>query len=317
MDDLKNNLENIEKTTTTSTEVVVVNKTKNRNIIRLISASILLIVVCIFYLSSPNRDRDFIIHISPNDSLSTISERLETNNVIRNQFIFKSVLRFFYSDKHIISGDYLFKKNEGIFGIVSQLVLGKHGIEKIKVTFKEGITNEEMANILAENIPSFDKKVFLSDERAKEGYLFPDTYFFYPMTTADEALNELTSNFNKKIRLLDNEIKSSGKSVSDIITMASILEKEAKGERDAYTISGILWKRIKIGMALQVDAAPVTYKKSGLPDSPICNPGLISIKAAIKPESSPYLYYLHDDSGQVHYAMDFSEHRSNIAHYLK
>ena len=99
--------------------------------------------------------------------------------------------------------------------------------------------------------------------------------------------------------------------------MASILEKEAKGDNDAPYISGILWKRINIGMALQVDAAPVTYDEAGLPSKPICNPGLVSIKAAINPKNSSYLFYLHDDDGQVHYAEDFSEHRSNIAHYLK
>jgi len=223
----------------------------------------------------------------------------------------------FSGDKHISSGDYLFKKGKSVLSVAWQLARGIHGVEPIKITFKEGITKADMAKLLAEKIPSFRKDLFLSDKRSKEGYLFPDTYFIYPLSTTDEILNDITSNFNKKIASIDKDIKASGKSLSDIIIMASILEKEAKGKEDAPIISGILWKRIKLGMPLQVDAAPKTYDESNLPRSPISNPGLSSILYAIHPESSPYLFYLHDDFGQVHYAVDFSEHRSNIAKYLK
>lgn len=99
--------------------------------------------------------------------------------------------------------------------------------------------------------------------------------------------------------------------------MASILEREAKGDQDREQISGILWKRLSIGMALQVDAAPETYKERGLPDSPIGNPGLESIYASLYPKTTPYLYYLHDKQGMIHYARSFAEHKANIAKYLK
>ena len=117
--------------------------------------------------------------------------------------------------------------------------------------------------------------------------------------------------------MLKPEIISSLKTEADIIKMASLIEGEAKGDADRGLISGILWKRIKIGMPLQVDSALETYKTKGLPKSPIDNPGLAAIKAAILPQSSSYLYYLHDKNGNVHYAKSYVEHEQNVLKYLK
>ena len=99
--------------------------------------------------------------------------------------------------------------------------------------------------------------------------------------------------------------------------MASIIEREAKGDSDRGYISGILWNRINKNMPLQVDAALKTYKTKGLPEQPICNPGLEAIKAAIHPVLSNYLYYLHDKNGVIHYAKTFEEHKKNKLKYLK
>ena len=98
--------------------------------------------------------------------------------------------------------------------------------------------------------------------------------------------------------------------------MASVIEREAKGDIDRELISGILWKRIAMNMPLQVDASPETYKTKGLPRSPISNPGLAAIKAAVYPKNSSYLYYLHDKSGIIHYAENLSEHNKNARKYL-
>ena len=95
------------------------------------------------------------------------------------------------------------------------------------------------------------------------------------------------------------------------------VQKEAQGQSDAPTIAGILWKRINSGIALQVDAAPDTYNHKGLPSTPINNPGLVSIMATLHPVASPYLYYVHDKTGTVHYARTFAEHEANIQTYLK
>lgn len=276
------------------------------------------LLVFLYYLfSSPSRDKDVILHFSSNDSLSKISSKLESENVIRFPFLFKTIVRVTLLDRKIYSGDYLFKKNENLFSVTLQVLKGRHDVDKIKVTLPEGMDREDMAKLFAQKIPNFNRDLFLNDKRSKEGYLFPDTYFFYPLSTTDEILDEMSVNFKNKIDSLHEEINSSGKNLSQIITMASILEREAGGKEDIAVISGILWKRIKLDMLLQVDAAPDTYKEIGMPKSPISNPGLLAIESAIHPKDSPYLFYLHDKDGVVHFAVDFSQHRSNIARYLK
>ena len=128
-------------------------------------------------------------------------------------------------------------------------------------------------------------------------------------------------------------------SFSDIVIVASILEKEVKTSESRAIVSGILWKRLALGMPLQVDAtlgyitgktsaeltidnlnadSPYnTYRNKGLPPTPISNPGLLALDAALHPKSSPYLYYLSDNNGVIHYAVTFEEHKANKARYLR
>ena len=118
-----------------------------------------------------------------------------------------------------------------------------------------------------------------------------------------DSIRSRVGTFNKKIESLLPDIEASDNTEKDIIIMASLIEGEAKGEGDRGFISGILWKRLRIGMALQVDVALETYETKGLPSSPIGNPGLLSIAASIHPEESPYLYYLHDKDGKLNGAL--------------
>ena len=150
----------------------------------------------------------------------------------------------------------------------------------------------------------------------------------------------MLENFNVKITPeLNAAVAESGRDFSDIVIMASLIEKEAGSRKDAEIISGILWKRIEIGMPLQVDAvfpyiigkntyevtlqdlevdSPYnTYKYPGLPIGPISNPGLVSIKAAINPQKTNYLYYLNDTNGVMHYATTFDEHKINKARHVR
>jgi UPF0755 protein len=126
----------------------------------------------------------------------------------------------------------------------------------------------------------------------------------------------MRDNFDTKISGLSEDIIASGHSISDIIIMASIIEKEARTNEDRHIVSGILWNRIKIGMALQVDAAPETYKHTGFPPTPIYNPGLDSIEAALHPTKTNYLYYLTGKDGLMHYATTFAGHQTNLKKYL-
>lgn len=264
----------------------------------------------LFFSSHPKEE---IVYFPENTSVKNIALSLEEKGIIKSNKLFLFLINRSSQSKKIESGDYFFKTNISIFTVVYKLSFGVHGIDPIKVTLREGLTNQQMSEILDSKIPLFDKESFLLSEKNNQGYLFPDTYFFYRGVTNKDVLEVLNNNFKNKIDSLDIDERK----LSDLIIMASIIEKEANGKNDASVISGILWKRLSIGMPLQVDVALETYKNKGLPQSPINNPGLSSIKAALLPVSSPYLYYLHDKNGMVHYAKDFDEHKKNIRLYLK
>lgn len=276
-----------------------------------------------YAMSAPTSNRSranrqpTIIHIAQGESLSAVASDLENKQVIRHHSILKALLVIFKFDKQIDRGDYRFDESMPVWSVAWMLARSEHHIDPIKITFKEGITNEEIATILSDKLSAFRKDLFLSDVRARQGYLFPDTYFFYPFTTSSEIVSDMSSNFSKHIAPLKTEIESSGHTLGEIVTMASVIEKEAHGKDDAPTISGILWKRIKNGMLLQVDAARETYTTKGLPKEAISNPGFVSIDASLHSVDSPYLFYLHGKDGRVHFATTFAEHKRNISLYLK
>lgn len=177
------------------------------------------------------------------------------------------------------------------------------------------------------------------DGEGLEGFLFPDTYFFPPGVTPEGIVHAMLENFDRKITLeMRAEIESQGKNFYDVLIMASIIEREAFNGDDGRIISGILWKRLREEYPLQVDAvlsyvtgrgsfelsvddldidSPYNvYKYRGLPPTPISNPGIEAIEAALYPEETEYWYYLHDEEGRAHYAKTFEEHKANKARYL-
>lgn len=277
---------------------------------------IFIILIYIFIFRIPSDFKlNYIKNIEAGTTLQGLSRDLKNENIISSRLAFEFFVIMFGGEKHIIQGDYLFDKKEYVFEIARRISKGEKHLAPVKLTIPEGYTNLEIADLAESKLSKFNKSNFLKN--AKQGYMFPDTYFF--LTTDDEqvVLNKMTENYNRKIKDLKDDILISGRSEKDIIIMASIIEEEAKGDADRAQISGILWNRIRIGMALQADAAPITYKERGLPDAPITNPGLEAINASIYPKSSSYLFYLHDNNGVIHYAKNFAEHRKNIEKYLK
>jgi len=295
-----------------------IEQTNKNNKFKNISLIVGAVVLLLYYLlSAPINSKDVTIHISSGQSINFVSSELKDKGVIRSKFTLKVFIELLKSGNGIVAGDYLITKNSPVFIVAWQVARGYHKVIQIKVTIIEGSTNEEIANLLADKLTGFQKDLFLVDINNKQGYLFPDTYFFFPQDTSREIIEKLSNNFKNKIKSISSSIDSSGKSLSDIITMASILEGEASGKDDVGVISGILWKRISLGMPLQVDADMTTYNTKGLPEQPLNNPGLAFIDAALNPIKSTYLYYLHDKNGKVHYAVTFEEHKRNIANYLK
>lgn len=275
-------------------------------------------VTYVFFLKSPST---FVVNstknIKPGENLRTLSRELKDEGFIKSRIAFETFVIMYGGERHIQSGDYLFKYKLPVYELARRISFGVHGLEVLKLTIPEGWDRQEIGDYLTQKLPNFNSENFLTLTALKEGFLFPDTYFFFPTATESEIVKAMEENYEDKIEKLRPKILASGKTERDIIIMASLIEREAKGDNDREFISGILWKRLSIGMGLQVDAAPITYKERGLPPRPIANPGLEAINAAIFPKASPYLYYLHGDDGQIHYAKNFAEHKANTLKYLK
>ena len=292
-----------------------------------ISKKIIFYVACVFgililfnflFLSAPkNFPTGQIIKIEQGESLRHVSLNFKTENVIRSRIAFEAFVIIYGGEKHIVPGDYLFENKLPVFEVAKRISKGEYHLAPVKITIPEGFDTSQIAEAFALKLANFNKNNFLLEAKNKEGYLFPDTYFFFTMADEQDVFESMSENFKKKIASVQPEIISSGKTEKEIIIMASLIEREAKGDADRSIISGILWSRIEKRMPLQVDALPSTYKIKGLPEDPVCNPGLKAIKASIHPENSLYLYYLHDKNGIVHYARNFEEHKINKSKYLK
>lgn len=267
-----------------------------------------------FFFSAPgNFPQGIIVSVDSGMTLRNISLQLKNEDVIRSRTVFEALVILYGGDKRLVASDYLLDGRPSVFEIARRMVKGESHLAPIKVVIPEGFDNSQIANAFAVVLPDFNRDTFLAE--TKQGYLFPDTYFFFPKADGTDVIKLMSSNFNKKIAPFLPVISSEKKNENDVISMASIIEREATGG-DKKIVSGILWKRLALGMALQVDAAPETYQVTGLPKVPICNPGLNSIQAALNPQVSPYLFYLYDKAGNIHYAKTFTEHKANRLKYL-
>lgn len=294
---------------------------KRKVVFYVLGVIVILIFLHFLFLSAP---ADFpagsIISIEQGMNLRNVSQKLKEEHIIRSRILFEAFIIIYGGEKHLVSSDYLLENKLPVYELARRLERGESHLAPVKVIIPEGFDIAEIAEAFSLRLTNFNKSNFFFKTEGKEGYLFPDTYFFLTRADEEDVIKSMSFNFEKRIKPLRSEILKSGKKEQDIITMASIIEREAKGELgkdDRSVISGILWKRISIGMPLQADAAPETYETRGLPKSPISNPGLLAIKAAIYPVTSPYLYYLHDKEGNIHYAKNFEEHKLNKFKYLK
>ncbi len=318
---------------------------KNSNWWRLVAAllalgvAVMLIITLVF--PPANFPTQRIITVENGASLGSIAAKFKEEGIIRSAGLFKTLVIAFGGDKAVIAGDYLFEEPENILEVAEKMATGDFGVEKISITLPEGLSAKEMAEILDEKLPEFNKEEFLFLTKDLEGYIFPDTYLLFPSTGAPDVVDMMKDTFEKRVRVgLAKDIEDSGKTMDEILTMASIIQDEAHDDYvEKQMISGILWKRLDKNMRLQVDATLRyvngksskqftmadltfdheynTYTRGGLPPTPIGNPGVDAIKAAIYPKSSEYFFYLHDASGQVHYAVTYEQHKQNINLYLK
>lgn len=272
-----------------------------------------------FFFFSPPIDFPVgtVVKIEQGNTLRSVSLKLKNEHIVRSRLALEALVIILGGEKSVIKTDYYFEDKLSVFEVAWRISKGEHRMAPIVIIIPEGFNTIQIANVFASKLTNFDSVKFLLKAKELEGYLFPDTYFFLNIDGAEEAFKVLTENYEKKISPLREDIMARERTENEILTMASIIEGEASGDLDRALIAGILWKRFEIGMPLQADAAPITYKEKGLPKIPIGNPGLKAIEAAIHPEGSPYLYYLHDKDGNIYYAKNFKEHTANVLKYLQ
>ncbi len=237
--------------------------------------------------------------------------------------------------------------------VESLIVVLGNDPDDVKVRLAEGERIEVFAKTLARSGLSSEKEILtcfkscevvapslFNNVSGYEGFLFPDTYVFGPAATPKQIVELLLKNFRNKFEPLVSKYAGflEQHKPRDIVIMASLLEREAVSLEDKRIVAGILYNRINAGMRLDVDAtvsymkgdwrAPITYedlqkdsayntrKNTGLPPGPICNPGLVSLEAAMSPTLTNYFYYLTGSNGQMYYAETLTEHNLNKEKFL-
>lgn len=286
-----------------------------------------------------------------------IAELLKQEGVIRSKWVFVTYVSARGIASRLKPGKYAFSKIS-VARLGRDLARGSN-FERA-ITIPEGWNNREIQAYFAkeglgqgvslaeldgnEGLKKFsDKFTFLREVPSSgglEGYLFPDTYRIFQDADTEKIIGRMLENFDKKISPeLRQEITRQKKTIFEIVTMASLIEKEVVSDEDRALVSGVLWRRLDLGIGLQVDATIAyitgkkttkipagdlqidspynTYKYRGLPIGPVSNPGLSAIKAAIYPQKSPYLYYLSAPDGRTIFSRTLEEHNTAKAKYLR
>lgn len=287
----------------------------------------------------PDFPKGRVMQIEYGTSLPEIARTFREAKLIRSELVLKCFVRLLGGSHSIDAGTYRFDESQSTAVIAYRLIQGEYGMPEVRLTFPEGLTVREMSRLVAEAYTEDFGSEFLTEAKQYEGFLFPDTYHFSGADTPQTIVKHMRDVFGEKTSALRDQIRSSGHSLEETVTMASLLEREANTLEDQKIVSGILWRRLAIGMPLQVDAvfayilnkpgyAPTlddlkiespfnTYLYKGLPPTPIGNPGESALRAALEPTKTPYLFYLTGNDGAMYYAKTFAEHGRNIERYLK
>ncbi len=309
-----------------------------------------------------------LFEVGDGEQLGHVINRLQEQKLLKDVWLFKQYLKITKLDTKILAGIVEVKEGLSLRALAGALTDAALAEKIIKL--QEGWNLSDYGRYLEYNglamaeelhelagFPAVDYRNnkempapkdfsnrfdFLNDKPKHvglEGYLFPDTYRIGKQAKIEEVVIKLLENFGKKLTSeLRAEITRQKKSIFEIVTMASLIEAEAKTKSDRRLVSDILWRRLDIGMALQLDStvnyvtgakkpaisleeqkteSPYnTYKYPSLPLGPIANPGAQSILAAIYPEKNDYWFFLSDKAGAMYYAKNLKEHNENKTKYL-
>lgn len=313
-------------------------------------------------------DNEFVI--AKGESAESVTQRLENRGFVRSQSLFWWKLRNSGKETKLQPGQHDLAGVVSYEQIIDRLTQKKVKVKEVTLLVREGETlrgirrgleelglhsaadnlyditgepatfpagaEEQIDRLEQDNFPWLH---MLPQGAGLEGYMFPDTYRFFTDADAIDVVRKMVGNFDRKLdRQLRNDIDGSGRTLHQIVTMASILEREVQKPEDMRMVADIFWRRYDTDMGLQADStvnyviegddpslsyedtqldSPYnTYKWPGLPPAPIGNPGLVALRAAVDPDPNDYWYFLTDEQGNVHYGRTLQDHNRNKAEYL-
>ncbi|MCA9371348.1 endolytic transglycosylase MltG [Candidatus Woesebacteria bacterium] len=279
--------------------------------------------------------------IAEGEAINSIINRLASQHLIRNRIVFYTIVKQKGIERDIQAGDFRLSPNMSAPEIADELT---HGTIDVWVTIPEGLRKEEIAEIMNEK---FSITETLFNDLSQEGHLFPDTYLIPKNPSAEQVISILTNTFDQRF---SDEMRAKAAQLNlteeQVVTIASLVEREAKTADDRQKVASVILRRVRAGMPLQIDAtvqyalgyqpqekdwwkkaltledlkyeSPYnTYVHAGLPPGSICNPGLASLEAVTNADpNTPYLFYVSDSQGVTHFSKTYDEHLQNIEKYL-
>ncbi len=305
------------------------------------------------FSESDNEQRVFLVQYG--DSLTKVAKRLEKENLIRSELVFRVIAKKKKTATQIKPGEYLFSPSQSPEQILDDLVKGRYLAYELLIPEGYDIFDiakkvDELGLDKKENFLKAATDVFLLEEMginatSVEGYLFPAKYRFQMGAKSDYIIRQMVLNFSKMLgrEIKFSELLSTNKEeMQKILILASIVEKESIAEEERPIIAGVFFNRLRLGMPLQADPTVIyglkvtdkwdnniskkdlsaandynTYTLNGLPKSPICNPGISAIKAVMNPKETKYLYFVSKNNGAHYFSKTLSEHNNAVNKYQK
>lgn len=294
--------------------------------------------------SDRDANENIYMVVKPGTTASEISDRLTHLGVIDSRLRFWWLMKLQGDASKFKTGTYAFTPHMDEQAVLDKLVAGDTTV--VKFTIPEGFGIKEIAKRLADE-GLVDEQEFLAEAKdfapydymkkrpnvryAAEGYLFPDTYVIHSDVSAEGIMKMMAEDFNTRLTpALRQQAAAKGLSIHDLITLASLVEKEARYDEDRPIIAQVFFKRLQMGMPLQsdttlqylmagpkedvsiadtkIDSPYNTYQHEGLPPGPIASPGMKSILAVLNPANTDYLYFVADRQGHNHYSQTYDEH---------
>ncbi|PJI06681.1 MULTISPECIES: endolytic transglycosylase MltG [Clostridium] len=298
-----------------------------------------------YSMNHPFKVKDNVsFQINNGDNLYSVVSKLKSQNLIKSKFVLKLYIKYKKVPGDIKPGLYSIKKGESSREFLNDIRYGNFDSSYVKVTIPEGYDIEQIANLLDKK-GLISKKNFIkacedykapgyikSDKDRKynlEGYLFPDTYAFKKGSSGKELIDVMIKKFNEVFKKAEKETGKSTQNVDETITMASIIEREAKVNSERPIIASVFFNRLKINMKLQscatveyslgyhkdklsnedlkVNSKYNTYLINGMPVGPICSPGKASIEAALNPSKTNYIYFVSNNNGTHTFTSNYNE----------